>query len=432
MNLNSFFDIDFNTQKLISLFSSLSDIIKNLTEIERLIGEINEYQFLYFLNSIDLRFLDNNLTINTLIHLKEMQPYDSTFNNGRKSFHCLGFKYKSTEIENFISKINPIKSIIDLINFDKTLTHKTTPLINDVRKKLLDAYNKKDIPCSFGMDFTGFDEYGFRHIDHINFEDKIDRFTNKTELLVNELCFFDFERNCVTNLDIDIYINSISKSIRTIYYDYDQKEIDYNIELISPLVFGISFWKKQTTQKLSNSKSKEDFQSKSSFFVEILRQLSQVLQSDSINLKHSNENKLNTNRDLLDYNGYAIISKMIQFIKNIEYLPKSNFLEASKNIDLSSLQNVFSNTPEVTDKIFQYIVNKDFEAMAISKEKLTSTKNGIKTSEYLFKLNTEFKIYSIDDLKTLYKTGIVYLINNDKSIDYSLFRKAKLKYPLLD
>lgn len=423
-----FFTIDFNTQKLIHLFDSERSVLESINEIKFLISQLNEYQFLYFLNSIDVKLLEKNSFLELIILIEKGEPFYPEIFKGLSSFHSLKLKHKQTNLTDFLDKTNPIKSILQLIQFDYLAKKNNQILANQIVKKLCKITNEEKLLCSFGIDLSGTDENGYPSFLTDSFSIQNDRYTNKIDLLINELLILNIEYNWNTDRVVDKLITKASDAISKLYFNYNTKEVEYNVQLIYPLVFGFKKWKILIEQKIIESKKVSEFDSLKSFFMESLKQLKSLLRSNYIPLKYS-QNKVSNCKES---NSYVSIDKMIETIEKVEFQKKTNDNPLS-SIDLSLIAKKFScSDVNKIDFIFNKIKEKDFQSLLESKEKLISTKDGMKTSRILFELNNTYRLYSAEDLKALYSTGIVHLYHSDKPIDNNLFRKAKhRKIPLI-
>lgn len=305
---NTFFTVDFNIQKLILLFNTEESIKKSIDEVIYLISELNEYQFLYFLNSINTSLLENDAIVELMISFSIDKPFYPDFHKDKTSLHGGKLKYKKTNLNELIDNTDLIKSIVELIQFDDLLQKKNLSLIDQIIPKLFKLQNSKKQLCSFEIDFSGKDENGFPHYMGNTAAYQQDRYTNKLELLINELLFFNFEYIAVTNRDYDEQVLNISKIIRKLYFNYSDKEIDYTIQLIYPLVFGIDYWEKLINKKIIECKNEKESKSLKDFFIQSLEQLKKILNSNYIPLKYNPKNKSSKNNKSIINEDYASIN----------------------------------------------------------------------------------------------------------------------------
>lgn len=99
----------------------------------------------------------------------------------------------------------------------------------------------------------------------------------------------------------------------------------------------------------------------------------------------------------------------------------------NKTLKFTELEKNFYS--EFKEEIFKLILNKEFHKLKEFKEKLISLKDGIKTAELIFWLNNKYDLYTEDELKCFFNLGVIKC-SNDSIFNDSLFRKAKLKFPL--
>jgi hypothetical protein len=135
-------------------------------------------------------------------------------------------------------------------------------------------------------------------------------------------------------------------------------------------------------------------------------------------------NNLNLSEDGITLNPKELKIEVDNILEN-SYEFDSN--KENKILNFTELEKNFYS--EFKEEIFELILNKEFHKLKEFKEKLISLKDGIKTAELIFWLNNKYDLYTEDELKCFFNLGVIKC-SNDSIFNDSLFRKAKLKFPI--
>lgn len=153
---DKFFDIDYNTNRLIFLFKSGRHKSMDFRELSWMVRQLNEYQYLKLLDSFDLSILKDSKFFNLFFAL--------IFNNESTNNIVVGvdFNYTKTKYSvDFVSE--PERQLLDLLKYRKETEKKSFPLLRSLRSKLIEiksVHNSSAIKYSLEMSFIEEDEYG--------------------------------------------------------------------------------------------------------------------------------------------------------------------------------------------------------------------------------------------------------------------------------
>lgn len=320
--IKAFFEIDYNTDRLIYLFNSGKFEFADYDELSLMISHLNEYQFLYLLDNIDLSiaYSKKHIGLFLLFVYEEKRPeeyhpidyndYISGINNSNSQLKTkmfltdVSFKYRQTELPKFTA-VKVEQGIIEILEFKSMRIKKNMLLVKSIREKLnklkLDEYASESTYLEHSFIYKG--EMGIESGKYGHFEYKdISSNYNKIDVIRNGFYFnFDFMYYSVSNTKSQQLLKSLSNKLRAFNINYLKTELDYRFQIVFPLVYSLDEWKKLLTKKMSECKSDTEFHNQKLFFKNCLKELTTILDSEYLTHSYIENSKENEIKNTLEY-----------------------------------------------------------------------------------------------------------------------------------
>ncbi len=287
------------TYDLIRLFKNESNISNNLKDITNRIEELNPYEYLYFINEI---LFEVNITVESLKILFSFdmdEVYDVVDRISlRKEYSDLN------SFEHLFDNLDVVERIFKLIHFKNTFLKGYESQLYRLKSKLNLLKEKEDIQVLSKV------------LDEV-FEDSTD------EYFPNHILYKHEEVSVFDKINNDIYLGFSYSDFNLIYQindrlvleckraeiliDYSQKKINYNYQMLFPLLNSIDDWKKRIADDLISDSN--DFEKRKLFYHECL-----------------DEYKRRTNQDFVQQilNRQKNIKEKIKYVENPDIFPLKN------------------------------------------------------------------------------------------------------------
>ena len=415
----SIFQLDYNTNRLLYLFKSNKYETLDFDELSWMISQLNEYQFLYLLDNIDLNKAFSKKYIKLFLsfiyeeksenfRLYEDYQINCNIENSdislslKKYLTGVGFNYKKTELPT-ANCIKPEEGIIELLGYEKMLNKKNIPLVNSIREKLskIDSSIFPSEITFLEMNFISEDEYGYPVGDHGScLYGSEDSKYNKIDIIRNEFYLnFDFIYFWITNSHSSELIKKESNKLRTFNFNYLNKELDGRLQIVFPLVFSLNSWKELLIKKMSGCKDDLEFQKTKKLFKNSLKELILINNSEYLTHRYM-ENPEEFN--IVETTVYdEVIEDYITYDNFGELKRQSNdILIASQTSDINKMlgwiENSFISIENIKiDEVVKFNDNISIENKLILSYKMNQTK-------LLHILIKYFEVYEIEyDLEVL-------------------------------
>lgn len=376
--IKAFFEIDYNTDRLIYLFNSGKFEFADYDELSLMISHLNEYQFLYLLDNIDLSIAYSKKHIGLFLsfvyeekrpeeyHPIDYNDYISGINNSNSQLKTkmfltdVSFKYRQTELPKFTA-VKVEQGIIEILEFKSMRIKKNMLLVKSIREKLnklkLDEYASESTYLEHSFIYKG--EMGIESGKYGHFEYKdISSNYNKIDVIRNGFYFnFDFMYYSVSNTKSQQLLKSLSNKLRAFNINYLKTELDYRFQIVFPLVYSLDEWKKLLNKKMSECKSDCEFHNQKLFFKNCLKELATILDSEYLTHSYIENSKENEIKNTLEYD--EVID---------DYVNVDNFWDLKKKSEgilISSGVSHINKMIEWIDKSFLSIgnikINKRFK-----------------------------------------------------------------------
>lgn len=348
LQVDSYYEIDYNTNYLIQLFNSGKFLSTDSNELSWKIKQLTEYQYLYLLNEIisNITLTDEVLDLFFTFVLAEEKYLKD--NISPDTLTGVYFRFQKFSIKQAIF-INPETGILELLRLDTLIKKKTMPLVKSIREKLLEQEKKEGqlFNCFF-EDFIAENEYGHPMGDNMECEMFVERPISKLGLVRNQFYIdFDLIHYSVVNTDLNKILSKLCNEAKTLYYNYEEREPEYLIQTIFPIIWSLDDWKKLVAHKLKLSNNEEHFEKSKLFFKQCLKKFHEISENSTILHNYSLENA--TYPKTYSKNSFSEISKMIDWIDesftsygNINLKNEYNFIDEipfEKKLSLSSKTN---------------------------------------------------------------------------------------------
>lgn len=320
---DKFFNIDYNTKRLIFLFKSEKYKSMDFQELSWMIGQLNEYQYFYLFNEIILEIETTKENLNLFflfqysqkinIHNLDKPILTGTKFNYNKSFDQY---YKS------INYLEPEIGLLELFQFTELLESKLFPLIFELPDKLSHIDSVKSLKEETALEVL---DVEFNLINNLP-SDCIGEVNSLCEVIKN-----DFENNypfeILVRSSVEVYFEENFKNLKERYLKLNpikKNQSHFGMSLF-PIIYGIEDWKIFVTKSISKVQVIENREKVRDYYVSCLETF-EIL---------TNQKYLKINYSL--YN----LEALKQWIKsiNIKNLSIANEILAENNFDLDIQDN---------------------------------------------------------------------------------------------
>ena len=293
---NSFFNVDI-ISTIHSDWEYLSTITsdkKDYAELKYKINCLNEYQFIYFCMKvfyhIPVRYWSMDAL--NLLFLKEKKSSSKTTVN-------LNCTPKLDSFINFTLNINsffPEQSIIQLIK-EASLT---------------------EIRASFWQSVFAVKTYFLNYFDELDESDS-DHFIYYYQI-IEKLSLLEEKADSLAAL-FQEKIEELSETSEKLNFNYDQKPLDYNFQIVYPIIHSLNEWKELALKKIISCKNPEKFYSTKSFFKECLNQYKKLTSKEYIDHRYIYKSKQKLKSNFLE--SYSEVNKMIEWLDSTFISPEN-------------------------------------------------------------------------------------------------------------
>ncbi len=355
MIADSYFEIDYNTRKLIRIFESGTYKNWSKDDLKWEISQLNEYQFLYTLNSI-LTIYEYTDTNKSLAHFFEddyiycffTKSFDE-FGEGVDGvfFNCIDIK--STKLS---ESLYPENNILEWLYFTNKIENELIPLSESLANKFKNLENKFNNDILVRLEPNVVKHEPYHDENGVFLGNKYDHFvyySNIYSVIRNDL-MIDYIKFGTDYAKMHKFYGRIKANcIKFKKLNPNNDNFNHNSFIVYSLCYSIENWKSLVFKMMKEKKSVEKFSEQLSFFIECLNQLKLLSGKNFIKHDLYNDNEVNSVSD---------IDKMIQWITKSFVSPK----EIKVLNDFSTEKNNFNIdvNKHLLSKLYTNLTLNDF------------------------------------------------------------------------
>ncbi|WP_271784193.1 hypothetical protein [Aquimarina algiphila] len=307
--VQSIFQIDINTKRLIQLFKSGKFKSWDYEELAWRIEQCNIYQFYYLCNEIILDIPINKATIQLFFPFVYQTHFGEYSQNKTPLLTRIDINCDQNTFQNVINHnfFQPEQGIIELLHLEKKINHDLQNLKRELFKKLnfletiheieeetyiQDAYQDSSQELNLN-EITGF------------FGSKESIF----KIIVHCLSMPDF-------LDSHVWekIEKLSEKAKRLNLNCEEKSLGYQFQIVYPIIFSLDDWKSLIMNKMISCETPLSFNNTKDFFIECLSRYKENTEQTYIYHRYDYylKEKYKTNLS----RSYSEVDKMIKWIEN--------------------------------------------------------------------------------------------------------------------